>query len=57
MKVDETYRRNVKNKEPEAVNSASFSGEMASRKSFRIFIKFKHVYDNLKATDLVYFLS
>jgi hypothetical protein len=43
MKVDETYRRNMKNKEPEAVNSASFSGEMASRKSFRIFIQFKHV--------------
>jgi hypothetical protein len=44
MKVDETYRSNMKNKEPEAVNSASFSGEMASRKSFRIFIQFKRVF-------------
>ena len=26
MRVDETYRRNMKNKEAEAVNSASFSG-------------------------------
>ena len=26
MKVDETNRRNMKNKEPEAVDSASFSG-------------------------------
>jgi hypothetical protein len=26
MKVVETYRRNMKNKEPEAVDSASFSG-------------------------------
>jgi hypothetical protein len=25
MKVDETYRRNMKNKEPETVDSASFS--------------------------------
>ena len=25
MKVDETYRMNMKNKEPEAVDSASFS--------------------------------
>jgi hypothetical protein len=25
MKVDETYRRNMKNKEPEAVDSACFS--------------------------------
>jgi hypothetical protein len=25
MKVDETYRRNMKNKEPQAVDSASFS--------------------------------
>ena len=26
IRVDETYRRNMKNKEPEAVDSASFSG-------------------------------
>ena len=26
IEVVETYRRNMKNKEPEAVNSASFSG-------------------------------
>jgi hypothetical protein len=43
MRVDETYRRNMKNKEPEAVNSASFSGEKVSRKSFRNFMHFKHV--------------
>jgi hypothetical protein len=43
LRVDETYRRNMKNKEPEAVNSASFSGEKVSRKSFRIFMHFKHV--------------
>jgi hypothetical protein len=43
MRVDETYRRNMKNKEPEAVNSASFSGEKVSQKSFRISMHFRQV--------------
>ena len=30
---------------------------MVSRNSFKIFMHFRYVYNNLKATDLVYFIS
>ena len=41
---------------PKSVGGGA-KGEMVSRKRFRIFMHFRHVYDNLKATDLVYFIS
>ena len=57
MRVDETYRRNMKNKEAEAVNSSSFSGAEFTLPDnvdeLSPFLYFKIFWDNTITQNIV----